>query len=474
MHLPSWVHVAWVLPAVNWSIRLWGIWAIPRRRSPNAARAWLLLVLVFPILGAVLYSVFGRAWLPEDRRERQRRANELVRASPAVERAVGAVGLDGNVAATAVLARKLGAFPVVEGNRVELLDGYEDAIDRLVADVDAARESVHLLFYIFEPDATGERMASAVLRAAARGVSCRVMMDGLGSKPGLARLAPRLRAGGVEVHALLSPGTRHMRRDLRNHRKIAVIDGRIGHTGSQNVVDAFDYKGRGLTNEELVARVEGPVVGQLQAIFLIDRFLETGKGIDEARLYPDAGPRGGARAQALPSGPTYEVENNERTFVQMLYGARERVVVTSPYFVPDRPFVAAMQAAAVRGLEVHLVTPRQADQWLVRLAQESFYDELLQAGVKIHLYRPRFLHAKHLSVDDEVAAIGSSNIDMRSFTLNEEDMLLFYDREVVADLRRIQERYFRDSDLLDAEAWATRPPLRRVGQQLARLVDSVL
>ena len=180
------------------------------------------------------------------------------------------------------------------------------------------------------------------------------------------------------------------------------------------------------------------------------------------------------KAQALPSGPTYEVENNERTFVQMLYGARERIVVTTPYFVPDRPFVDAMQAGAIRGVKVHLITPLQADQWLVRLAQESYYGELLAAGVKIHLYRPRFLHAKHISVDDDLCAIGSSNLDMRSFALNEEDMILFYDRGVVADLARIQERYMSDATPLDPEEWKVRPPLRRTAQRLARLVDSVL
>jgi cardiolipin synthase len=278
----------------------------------------------------------------------------------------------------------------------------------------------------------------------------------------------------VEVVSLLTPGTRHARRDLRNHRKIAVLDGRVGYTGSQNVVNAFDYKGRGLTNEELMVRLEGPVVRQLQAIFLTDRSLETGKEIDWAGLFPEPAVAGTVRAQALPSGPTYEAENNERTFVQMLYGARERIVVTSPYFVPDRPFVEAMQAGAARGLEVHLVTPRQADQWLVRLAQESLYEELLASDVKIHLYRPRFLHAKHISVDDDIAVIGSSNIDMRSFTLNEEAMVVFYDRGVVRDLRRIQERYFRDSDLLDRDVWRRRRPLKQTAQQLARLVDSVL
>jgi cardiolipin synthase len=468
------VTLAWLLPVVNWSIRLWAIWAVPRRRSPNAARAWLLLILVQPVVGLALYSVFGRAYLPARRKERQRLANAFIQEARETAGSPSVVEVEGDRAATAVLASKLGAFPVLGGNRAEIIDDYPVAIDRLVADIDAARESVNLLFYIVEPDATGRRVTDAVLRAAGRGASCKVLMDGMASAPGLKKLGPGLRAGGVEVISLLRPGTRRARRDLRNHRKIAVLDGKVGYTGSQNLVDASNYKGRGLTYEDLMVRVEGPVVRQLEAILLTDRYLETGKGLDGSARLPNPPEVGGVKAQALPSGPTYDVENNERTFVQMLYGARKRIVVTTPYFVPDRPFVDAMQAGAARGLDVHLVTPEQADQWLVRLAQESYYAELLAAGVKIHLYRPRFLHAKHVSVDDDLCAIGSSNLDMRSFALNEEDMLFFYDRGVVADLRRIQERYIRESTPLDLEDWEKRPPLRRTAQQLARLVDSVL
>lgn len=468
------VHVAWLLPALNWSIRLWAIWAVPRRRSPNAARAWLLLILVLPVVGVALYAVFGRAYLPENRRKRQRLATDFVRTARMEAGSPSVVEVEDGRQATAALATTLGAFPVLGGNRAALIDDYQGFIDRLVGDIDSARESVDLLFYIVEPDATGRRVADAVLRAAARGVPCRVLMDGMASKPGMKKLAPGLHAAGVEVISILDPGTRRARRDLRNHRKIAVLDGRVAYTGSQNLVDSFDYKGRGLTYEDLMVRLEGPVVRQLLAILLTDRFLETGRGLDGSTPFPVPAEVGTVRAQALPSGPTYETENNERTFVQMLYGARKRIVVTTPYFVPDRPFVDAMQAGAARGLDVHLVTPRQADQWLVRLAQESYYAELLAAKVKIHLYEPRFLHAKHISVDDDLCAIGSSNLDMRSFTLNEEDMVFFYDREVVAGLARIQERYFRDSKLLDKDEWKKRPALRRTAQQLARLVDSVL
>lgn len=463
-----------VLTAARWAVRLWALWAVPRRRTPNAARAWLLLILLEPFVGAVLYSIFGRAYVPRDRRLRQLRASGYIR-----ERLVPAardhqVELQTVRAPTARLAAALGDFPVVAGNHVDVIDDYQGFVDRLVGDVDAARSSVHLLFYIFEPDATGRRVADAVIRAAERGVRCRVLVDAIASAPLLRELAPRMRDAGVEVLALLAPGIKGLRRDLRNHRKIAVLDGRVGYTGSQNLVDAFDYKGRGLTNEEVMVRLAGPVVHQLQAIFMTDRFLETGDEKADPDLFPPAVADGAALAQALPSGPTFALENNLRTFVQLIYGAQRRVVVTSPYFVPHEAFVLALQAAARRGLEVRLVTPRAPDQWLVRLAQESFYDELLAAGVCIHLYRPRFLHAKHLSVDDDVVAVGSSNVDLRSFSLNEEDMVFVYDREVAARLRQVQDRYVRDSDVLTLETWRTRPWHRQLAQRLARMVDSVL
>ncbi len=460
--------------ASRWVIRIVMLFYVPRRRSPNAARAWLLLIFVEPYVGLAVYSLFGRPYLPRQRLLRQREASLFIRETPAAEGTPAPSELRAGLQPAARLARRLGDFPVVAGNRVELLPDYEGAVERLVADIDAASATVHLLYYILEPDQTGWKIGEAVLRALRRGVVCRVLMDGMASKPGLKAMAPRLREAGAEVVAVLRPGMRRTRRDLRNHRKIAVIDGRVGYAGSQNLVNAFDYKGRGLTYEELVLRIEGAAVRQLQAVFLTDRFLETGERIDLGPLFPEVLPAGDVLAQTLPSGPTYRAENNERVFIQLLYEARERVVVTSPYFVPDSPFVEAMQAAAQRGVAVHLVTPRQADQLLVRLAQESFYDALLDAGVRIHLYKPRFLHAKHISVDRDVAVVGSSNMDLRSFELNEEVMVLCYDQKVVEGLGDVQERYFRDSEELTVEAWRSRPVIRKTAQQLARLVDSLL
>jgi cardiolipin synthase len=463
----------------EWVIRVGMLAVVPRRRSAAAARGWLLFIFLLPWPGAVVYAVIGRPYLPKRRVALQARVSALIRDEQARRPQPDPADLPHLAPAfghVVQLARNLGDFQILPGSRIELLDAYDAAVDRLVADIDAARDHVHLLYYIFAGDPTGRRVADALARAAARGVACRALMDGTGSKAGLRDLGPRLRAAGVEVVPLLRGsifrrlGTSRI--DLRNHRKIAVIDGVVGYVGSQNLIDK-DFKPP-LVYEEVVARVEGPVVAQMQAVLLTDRLMETGRPVRTPEMFPPADPRGASAAQLLPSGPGYPHENNQRFIVALIHAATTRVVITSPYFIPDEPFVQAMTTAALRGVEVRLVVSKQIDQYLVGLGQRAFYEELLEAGVRIHSYETRFLHAKHLTVDDQIALIGSSNMDIRSFALNAEVMLVVYDANVVADLRRIQERYFEGSTEITKEAWARRPGWHRVLQNVARLADSLL
>jgi cardiolipin synthase len=373
------------------------------------------------------------------------------------------------------LGQQLGDFEAVPGNAVELMTDYAGFIDRLTADIEVARESVHLLFYIVRPDETGGRVEGALIRAAKRGVECRVMMDAVGSKQALRKMGPALRAVGVAVEAALPAGffrRNAARFDLRNHRKLAVIDSRIGYTGSQNLANPGFVKG--YPNEEMQARLTGPVVAQLQAVFLADHFFETNEVPAYEGHFPDLAPTGGSVAQVIPSGPGYGHENAQEFIVAMLYAARKRVVITTPYFVPDEPVLQAVRCASLRGVEVHLVVSLHANQLLTQLAQRSFYDDLLEYGVRIHLYEPRFLHAKHLTVDDDIALLGSTNMDIRSFALNAEVNLVVYDPAVVSALREVQERYFKQSRLLSAEEWKRRPLAHKVLQNSARLADSLL
>ncbi|MCI0460595.1 MAG: cardiolipin synthase [Gemmataceae bacterium] len=471
----DWALAVWVS---EWLIRVVMLVYVPQKRNPAAARTWLLCIFLFPYGGLVLYWLFGRPYLPRRRVEMQEKLSQLIRttAPEVISKAhLTRPEVKPELAQAVTLAENLGDFGILGGNSVELLADYNSTIDRLVVDLDGARHHAHLLYYIFADDDVGGRVAEALIRAAKRGVKCRVLMDCLGSRRSLRTLAPRLRAVGVEVSgmlpvSLLRRGT--ARFDLRNHRKIVVLDGQVAYVGSQNLVNA-NFK-EGITYEEMVARVTGPVVMQLQTVFAGDHFFETEKELTPEELFPPPETTGRTAAQVLPSGPGYRQANTQRLMVALVHGARQRVVITTPYFIPDDAFLQALQTAVLRGVEVHLVVSRKADQLLVGLAQRSYYEQLLDIGVQIHLYRKNFLHAKHLSVDDEIALIGSSNIDIRSFTLNAEVSLLVYDSEVARRLRVHQDRYLAQADLLTAEEWARRPRLVKVGQNVARLMDSLL
>ncbi len=461
----------------EWVVRIVMLVYVPQRRSPASARAWLLLIFFLPALGLILYALIGRAYLPPRRLAQQARIIELMQTMP--QRfsgpAYSVLQLAPEIALAARLARNLGSFDVAGGNRIELLPNYQGSLDHLLKDIQAAQRSVHLLYYIFADDNTGRRTAEAVEQAAKRGVSCRILLDSVGSRAALHKLAPQMRAAGVEVVPLLPlrvlrPG--RVRLDLRNHRKIAVIDGEVGYVGSQNIVD--DTANRGLTNEELVVRVVGPVVQQLQAVLLADRYQETNKEITADTLFPQLQAGGDSTAQVLPSGPGHQEGNTQQVLVSLIYAARQRVDLTTPYFVPDATFVTAMRTVAARGVQVNLVVSCHSNKPVVQFAQQSYYEDLLAAGVRIYLYRGAFLHAKYTSIDNTVAVIGSSNLDIRSFALNSEVSLLVYDPPVVADLRRIQDRHIGDSDEITLERWRQRSPAKRWLQNMCRLTDTLI
>jgi len=463
--------------ASEWVIRIAMLFYVPQKRTPAAARTWLLFIFLVPWAGLAFYALVGRIYLPKRRLRLAARAQPLVaemRASLAPVSFDAAAAVPPNFAGAVRLADAVSVFPVCGGNRLELLADYEQGIGRLVDDIRAAQRSIHLLYYIFADDEVGRAVGQALAAAVQRGVSVRLLMDSMGSRPSFRRLVPELRAQGIEVVELLRPGLfnrNSARFDLRNHRKIAVIDGRIGYTGSQNIVSA--HANAGLTNEELVVRCEGPVVQQLHAVLLADRMFEGCPPVGDATLFAPPVSAGPSPAQVVPTGPGYLEPDIEQVMVSLIYGAARRIVLVSPYFIPDTVFLRAIRLAARRGVEVNLVVSRRSNKRVVQFAQESFYDELLDAGVRIHLYRG-FLHAKHHTFDDDIALAGSSNLDIRSFALNQEVSVLVYDRSVVADFLRLQERYMAGSDLLDAHDWRQRPQWRRLLQNVSRLTDSFL
>lgn len=465
--------------ASEWIIRVAMLFYVPQRRPAASARAWLLLIFFLPWVGLLLYGLIGRVFLPRSRLEMQAKVIEALKALGAREHTGPPLRppLPPEFAPALDLAENLSEFSVVGGNRFELLPHYDAAIDRLLIEIEQAHASVHMLYYIYAPDETGERVTAALERAARRGVNVRVVMDAIGSRPGLKRLAPRMRTAGIEVTSALPLrlwGPNKVRIDLRNHRKIAVVDGRVAFFGSQNIVSA--HANRGLMNEEMMVRATGPIVRDLHAVLLADRYFEIGDIPPEAHalnaVASDA--PAAALAQVLPSGPGYNAGTTEDLMIALMSAARSHVVLTTPYFIPSESILLAMELAARRGVTVQLIVDKASNKPLVQFAQQSYYEELLDAGVHVHRYYGNFLHAKHLSVDDEVALIGSSNFDMRSFALNAEVSVLVYDRTVTAELRRVQADYLARSEHLSAEVWARRSVARRTLENLARLTDSLL
>jgi cardiolipin synthase len=462
----------------EWFIRLTMLVVVPFRRSPEAAKGWLLAVFFLPWPALVAYWLIGRPTLPRWRAGRFARLPEFL--GPVRRRLVelpqmATPELSPALQQAATLVASLGHLRSLAGNAVQLLPEYEQSIRQLVTDIDGAQHHVHLLFYIFADDETGGEVVDALARAVRRAVKCRVLVDALGSKRWLKSLEEKLAAAGVEVHRVLPVHwlrRQSARADLRNHRKIAVIDGRVGFTGSQNLV-AAGFK-PGITYQELVVRVTGPVVLQLQAVFVADWFLETEQVLDSAEIFPPPSSTGNTIAQLLPSGPDYPTTNVQLLIIAMIHGARERVFITTPYFIPGEAFIQALQTAVLRGVEVHLLVSKVADQLLVCLAQRSYYADLLRMGVHIHLFREKLLHAKHTSIDGALALIGSSNMDIRSFVLNAEVSLAVYDREVVAQLRAEQERNLANSDALLLAEWEQRSLAKKLAENLARLLSPLL
>ncbi|HET9223215.1 MAG TPA: cardiolipin synthase [Roseiflexaceae bacterium] len=489
----NWANIAWVVYLLQWVLFIVALFIVPPNRKPGEATAWLMLIFLIPFLGFLLYLLLGSPKLSKQRRAMQGTMSETLTKATATlkqnpEMASVAALLDPPIPERyqpiVCLNHQLGSMNAFGGNSVELLPDYQGAVDRIIQDIDNAQKYVHVEYFMFADDTTGGPMIDALIRAQERGVKCRVLIDDLGDTQFKKPVVTRLRAGNVETHLMLPViivGKDWTRLDLRNHRKIVVVDGQIGFTGSQNIIDRNYHKGanikKGLYYIELVARVTGPIVGQLDAAFRTDWYSET-KVVLSRETAPEVAftpvKTGDVLCQVLPSGPGFDTENNLKLFVALFHAARQTITIANPYFVPDESLMVAITSAAQRGVEVTLIVSEVGDQFLVYHAQRSFYEELLRAGVKIHRYKsPVLLHSKHLSIDDDIAVIGSSNMDMRSFQLDLEVTLICYDKGVVSDMQAIFADYLRHSAPLRLNEWETRPSRAKFFDNLARLTSSL-
>ncbi|MFE5671039.1 cardiolipin synthase [Agromyces sp. NPDC056523] len=478
--------IAAILVLVDLVIRIIAIIVVPRNRRPTAGMAWLLAIFFIPYLGILFFLLIGNPKLPKARRAKQDEVDRFIRDSThGVERVSDSTKWPSWFEGVVQLNRNLGAMPLIGSNSARLIGDYQASLDAMTDAIGRAARYVHVEFYIFAYDSTTARFFDALGHAVARGVEVRVLIDHIASRrvKGYRRTIRRLTDMGVEWRLMLPIMPfrgKYQRPDLRNHRKILVVDGEIGYLGSQNVVDRSYHKRsnirRGLKWQELVAEVEGPIVSGLDAIFATDWYLETGDAPSRDELIPftQEAAQQDLDCQVVPSGPGYQNENNLKLFLALMYAAQRRMIITSPYFVPDEAMLRAISGATQRGVHVELFVSELGDQALVYHAQRSYYEALLRAGVRIYMYQaPFILHAKHFTIDDDVAVIGSSNMDIRSFELNMEVSLLVRGESFVREMRAVEDGYRRDSRELTLEEWMRQPLRSTVLDNLARLTSAL-
>ena len=458
--------------------------------KPDTRMAWLIVLLLLPYVGVVLYYLLGEVNLGRHLTGRHQPVARFLQLRWPNDTAVrSALGEQGNVDSLIDpkwrgvfrYAASMNSFHPLPGCRAEVMSGNEETLARMLADMDAAEHEINVLYYIWLADGTGNDIAQALMRAARRGVTCRAMVDGLGSRA-LTRtpLWRQMQEAGVHV-AVALPMSNPLkiiltsRIDLRNHRKITVIDGRVTYVGSQNCADAaFLVKARYAPWVDIMLRVEGPAVAQSQLLFASDWVQST----DDAGFTPllsNAKPmQDGFPAQVVGDGPTERSGSTPQLFATLIANAQRELIISTPYFVPDATVLEALCAAAWRGVQVTLIFPQRNDSWIVAAASRSTYHRLLNSGVSIYEYRGGLLHAKTLTADGEVSLVGSANIDLRSFDLNYENNLLLQDPATTAAVMERQRHYIEQSDLVTQRQVALWPWWRHIWNNVMASLGPVL
>ena len=454
------------------------------RRPVGVAFAWIFIVMSFPVVGICLYVLIGER--PVGRKltrkiNRMNREYSVITEDMRRNYADDKQKLPIEARLFSHLAASNNGTPVVAGNQVELHTNSLQILQLFIDEINQAKESLHLEFYIWALGGDADRVGEAMIAAAKRGIACRVLLDSLGSKDWFKSKWPaRFRNAGIEVTEALPVqiGRFQFRRaDIRLHRKIFVIDSAIVWTGSMNLVDPRTFKQDSGVGEwvDAMVRVEGPVAAQFELTFSFDWSVDNPKITHFKDHKPPIAPReGGVIAQEFASGPVYRDDILYQVMLSAIVDANEELTITTPYFGPDDGLMQALMATARRGVKVTLIVPKLNDSKLVAWSSKSYYADLLNSGVLIAEFHGGLLHTKSLMVDRKAAIFGSVNFDQRSLRLNFEISLIVYDSDFCAKLETLIESYLAQSDYVNPKLWAERPRWQHYLENAAHLTSPLL
>lgn len=453
---------------------------LSENRNPLKALGWVTALLLFPIGGVVLYMVFGRSMRNVkmiSRRNRRRLLNSGQR--PAMPRFGKMVSTDN--CQRIQLGYNIAEAPVYQDNVVEIFNEGGPMFERMLTDIHNAGSYIYFQFYIIANDSLGRKVADALIERAKAGVRIKVIYDYVGSFGSLSQnLFAKLRANGIEVHSFFRIQFPEQlgRLNWRNHRKAVIIDGHTGYIGGMNVASRYVDGGRQGHWRDLAIRITGPAVLALQHNFAIDwKFMGHALLTDEPTGEPlpsGENSLSGIMAQIIASGPTNRWGNTHMLFLKAISGARRRIYLQTPYFLPSEGLISALQCAALSGVDVRIMMPRRSDSSILTNASASFIEESLLAGIKVYMYEPGMLHSKMLLVDDDFVTLGSTNFDYRSFEHNFEENIVLYSREANQAIATLFKEDQKNSTLVRLSEWNQRPTLSKARESLSRLFSPIL
>jgi len=447
---------------------------ISENRNPQKTITWVLVLTFLPVIGLILYIVFGedhrRTWDVNRRMLKDLEGKSLPYFNIQEEGST-----DDTYCKLKQLLKNIAYAPILDGNHLDFYSDGKDKFKQLFEDIENAKHHVHLLYYTIADDEIGTQLKELLLRKVKENVIVRVIYDDVGCIKTKSRYFKELKEGGVIVDCFLPIRFPYLARrvNYRNHKKIAVIDGKIGYMGGMNIADSYVKGLKWGTWRDLSIRIKGKSVHILQVIFLLDWFYSHKESLNDHNFFPQIPVLGENPMQIVTSSPMHAYESLSEGFFQAINTAQRYVYIQTPYFIPSDEIVRAMENAALSGVEVRLIIPKRSDNPFVSAASYSYIRSLLEKKVKVHLYTAGFLHSKLIVVDDSLTIIGSGNMDTRSFELNFEDCAFIYDEETSRITKDIFLRDMEDSTELYLREWKKRSKFKLYFESLMRLMSPV-
>ena len=449
---------------------------ISENRNPVKTIAWCMVLTFMPVIGLILYILFGM----DNRHRRLVKDEDLGRLKGITEIIQGGEIITDLPFQHKPLADMLygmnRSYPL-SGNNVEIITDFRTMSDRLVSDIEGARHHINMLFFKFEDDAAGRRIADALIRKAEDGVQVRLIYDDAGNLMVPRRFYRRLRQHGIKVRGFMRIFLPILSRDYnsRNHRKVVVIDGEVGYMGGMNIAQRYAEGLRWGIWRDTHIRITGPAVSELQTSFLTDWKFTKGDEPNLDSMYPYNPPCGNTLMQIVTGGPMDKWNVMMQAYMTAIASARSYAYLQSPYFIPPEPLMRVLQNAALSGVDVRVMIPYRGDKGILPpLASKSYIADALASGMKIYFFRKGYMHAKTLVIDDSFVTIGSTNIDFRGFEQDFEINAFLYDEVLACQQRDIFLQDQNDSLLITLEEWETRPRIAKAKESFARIFSQVL